>query len=340
MGKNISLIGNPGTGKTTFLVGSIHRLSEIGWVKINPKKLPKDYGLWVDQLISGGVLPPTVKDHEYPMQFTKTIRYKQSEVKLSRLGGVTFRVRDLRGEDYRRTTELFKQSVRDAAAVIVTIDASKSTDLGQALGGQVQPLIDGIRHMIEKEKGLKYLGLVFTKRSFHNHPIRKIREFVHTPLGPILRYLEDKKIAFRVLECDTRGVDNRFKPWGLEEIYYDVLSHLGKVSGARLDVTTDPDHVWIDTRPVVTTPPPTSTPSAPTPITSPTPTGTPISKSKRTDKQKGLGQGAKPKDVTPSAPQPETTAPTTGVMYLVICPACAYKNPQGLTKCENCGGPI
>ncbi len=328
MGKTISFIGNPGTGKTTFLVASIHRLSEIGWVKLSIKKLPKDYGLWVDSLISGGVLPPTVKDYDYPLKFNKTIKYKQSSVKLGRLGGVTFKVKDIRGEDYRRTSDKFKESVRGASAVLVTIDASKSEDMGQSLGGQIQPLIDGIRYMVETQRSIKYIGLVFTKRSFHNHPIRKIREYVHTPLGPILRYLKEEGILFRVLECDSRGPENRFKPWGVDAVYYDVLSHIGKVSGAKLDITTDPDHVWVDTRPFVPTPPQTDP--------EPEPPSVPP--------RKGPSQEHQPKE--PEKPKPPVTPPVRtpptggGVMYLVICPSCGHKNPQGLTKCANCSGAL
>ncbi len=303
-------------------MASIHRLSEIGWIKINLKKLPKDYGLWVDALISGEAIPPTVKDYEYPLEFNRTVTYKGSTIKLGRFFGVTMKVRDLRGEDYRRTTKAFKDSVSGASAVLVTIDASRSIDLGEALGGQIQPLIDGIRYMVETQSSLKYIGLIFTKRSFHNHTISDIREWVHIPLGPIIRYLKEEEIEFRVLEVDSRGAENKFNPWGIEAVYYDVLSTLGKVTGTKIDVTMDPDNIWIDTS---ITPPIDAKPQTPEPQTE---EQAPVYK---------LGYRVKQK----KSPKPKPKeGGQVGVMYLVICPSCGYKNPQGLTKCKNCGGPL
>ncbi len=329
LGKTISFIGNPGTGKTTFLVASIQRLSELDWIKINLKKLPKDYGLWIDALVSGDALPPTVKDYEYPLEFRRTITYKGSTIKLGRFFGVTFKIRDLRGEDYRRTTSTFKESVHGASAILVTIDASHSTDLGKALSGQIQPLIDGIRYMVSEEDSLKYIGLIFTKRSFHNHVIADIRKWVLKYLGPVIRPLKEKGIEFRILEVDSRGAQNKFEPWGIEQVYYDVLSNLGTVTGTKIDVTLDADYVWVDTG--VTPPPIVDTPPNPPPFVV----------SETSDPKAKLGQGAKPS--RPPKPKPQAAPPTTphtGVMYLVICPSCGYKNPQGLTKCKNCGAPL
>ncbi|MHA1862759.1 MAG: hypothetical protein ACTSWA_03240, partial [Candidatus Thorarchaeota archaeon] len=248
MGKKISFIGNPGTGKTTFLVASIHKLNDLNWTKFDIKKLPDDYGLWIDQLMSGRTLPPTVKDYSYPLKFHKKIIFKGSTVKLGRLGGITIEVKDLRGEDYRRTTATFKEAIAKSSAVLISLDPSDSTDLGMSLSGEIQPVIDGIRYMVSSlGRKLEYIGFIITKRAMHNHTIEEIREFLHIPLGPVFRYLKEKKIVVRTLEVDSRGSNNRLEPWGLEYVYYDVLSHLGRVDGNRLDVTKDAEYTWIDT---------------------------------------------------------------------------------------------
>ncbi|MFO7836888.1 MAG: zinc ribbon domain-containing protein [Candidatus Thorarchaeota archaeon] len=320
MGKSIALLGNKGTGKTTFLVASIHRLSEMGWIEANLDKLPDDYGLWIDLMVSGKPLPPTVKEYAYPLEFKKRISFKGSIVKLGWLfSGMTLRVGDMRGEDYTRTTPKFKRAVENVSAVLVTIDPSDSGVLGDALSGQIQPLIDGIRYMIqERGKDLEYLGFVITKRSKHNHTIEEVRHYIEMALRPILSYLKENNTVFRVLEVDSRGSENRLAPWGIEYVYYDMLATLCKVEGRRLDVTQDDAYLWIESSPVIGN----GEANSSEPLFS-----------YLTESQSG------PEKAT-SSTQENSQEAEVGIAYLVICPHCGHKNRHGLSKCKNCGASL
>ncbi len=320
MGKSIALLGNKGTGKTTFLVASIHRLSELKWIEANLKKLPDDYGMWIDLMISGKPLPPTVKEYAYPLKFKKRILFKGSIIKMGWLfSGMTLRVGDMRGEDYTRTTPKFKRAVEDVSAVLVTIDPSDSDELGDALAGQIQPLIDGIRYMIHERGGdLEYLGFVITKRSKHNHTIEEIRNYIEMALRPILSYLDENGTIFRVLEVDSRGPDNRLAPWAIEYVYYDMLATLCKVEGTRLDVTQDDAYLWIESSPVIEN----ESVNSSEPIFS-TPSQSDIESL-----------------MASNSLQENSEEPEVGIAYLVICPNCGHKNRHGLSKCKNCGAPL
>ena len=320
MGKSIALLGNKGTGKTTFLVASIHQLSKKGWIKTEIEKLPDDYGLWIDLMVSGKPLPPTVKKYDYPLKFRRRISFKESIIKLGWLfGGMTLRVGDMRGEDYTRTTTKFKRAVEDVSAVFVTIDPSDSEDLGDALSGQIQPLIDGIRYMIrERGDDLEYLGFIITKRSKHSHTIEELRDYIDMALGPILTYLQENDTVFRVLEVDSRGPDDRLKPWGIEYCYYDMLATLCKVEGRRLDVTQDDAYLWIES--------------------------SPVSQSKTINSSEPIFSSPNESDFqaeeATNSSQENSQEPEVGVAYLVICPHCGHKNRHGLSKCRNCGASL
>ncbi len=244
MGKAASLIGNPGSGKSNLFLAAFHQFTHIGWTQ---DKRPPEWGLWMSSVLSGKPLPPTIKQNDYEMRFNDVF-YKGSRIKTG-WGGLTLRIRDIRGDDYARSTDVFKESVRGASAVLITIDPSKAQDLGPAIGDQVYPLVNAIDYMLENEKKIKYMGLVFTKRALHNHSIHKIRYFVTKQLGPLVNDVRRKGINLSMLEVESRGTMNELEPWGLEPLFYDMLSSICKVEGQTIDVFYDPNADWEKTGP-------------------------------------------------------------------------------------------
>ena len=240
MGKTVSLIGNPGSGKSNLFLAAFNRFHKNGWT--SGEGWPPEFGIWMESILTGKPLPPTLKQKDYQMKF-KDVCYKGSKVKTG-WGGLTLRVRDMRGDDYRRTTDAFKESIRGASAILITIDPSKSKDLGPAIGNQVSPLVNAIGYMLENERKLKYIGLVFTKRALHNHSIRKIRWFVTDQLGPVINTVRRADKKLRMLEVESRGLGNALTPWGLEPLFYDVLATICNVKGPRVDIFNDPDADW------------------------------------------------------------------------------------------------
>lgn len=239
MGKAASLIGNPGSGKSNLFLAAYNRFTEIGWTQ---DRRPPEWGLWMGNILSGRPLPPTIKQSNYEMRF-RDVLYKGSRIKTG-WGGLRLKIRDIIGDDYARTTDAFKESVSGASAVLITIDPSGSQDLGPAIGEQVYPLVSAVDYMLDFEKKIKYVGLVFTKRALHTHSIRKIRHFVTKQLGPLVNDVRRRGIRLRMVEVESRGRGNALEPWGIEPVFYDMLASICKVEGPRIDIFNDPDADW------------------------------------------------------------------------------------------------
>lgn len=244
MGKTASLIGNPGSGKSNLFLAAYQQFTHIGWIK-SPR--PPEWGLWMSNILSGKPLPPTIKQNSYEMKFNDIV-YEGSRIRTG-WGGLSLKIRDLRGADYEKTTDAFRESVKGASAVLITIDPSQAQVLGPAIGNQVLPLVNAIDYMLDYEKKLKYVGFIFTKRALHNHSIRKIRSFVTRQLGPMINDVRRKGIHLRMLEVESRGIKYELDPWGIEPVFYDMLASICKVDGPRIDVFNDPNADWEKTGP-------------------------------------------------------------------------------------------
>jgi hypothetical protein len=243
MGKNISLIGNPGVGKTTFFLAMLHQLDKIGWAPQNWKTLPEKYEDWIEAMIAGERINPTLKLNLYSLNL-RDFQYKNSIVKTGWFGRLSIKIRDIQGDDYRRTTETFKEAVNGVSAVLAMIDPTCDKDLGSALVGQIAPLVRSMRYIAQNERNVKYVGFIFTKRALHGHPIKKIRHFIEDQLGAMVNAARRSGLIIRMLEVESRGLYNRLEPWGVEEVIYDLASHVCKVEGTKYDVTRDPDYDW------------------------------------------------------------------------------------------------
>lgn len=244
MGKDVSLIGNPGSGKTTFFLAMVHHLDKIGWAPQDWNTLPEKYGDWIEAMIAGEQINPTIKLNEYSLNLD-SFEYKGSKVSTGFFSSLNMKIRDIKGDDYRRNTDTFKEAVRGASAILVMIDPTRDKEeLGSALVGQVAPLFRSMRYISQNEKSVEYVGLVFSKRSLHNHAIQKIRYFIEDQLGPMMRAARRSGINPRMLEVESRGLYNRLEPWGIEQVVYDFASHICRVSGPIHDVTADPEYDW------------------------------------------------------------------------------------------------
>ena len=235
-GKAIALLGTPGVGKTTFVIASIHHLEKIDWARIDWKDLPREYGGLVDQLVSGSPLSPTLRLSDYRLQFTN-IEYRGSILKMGWFGKVKLEVTDMSGEDYRSRNLPFAECVQDAFAALLLMDPSRSANLAESMAGQIAPLFNAIKYLSGKECDIKYLGLIFTKRYLHKHKLGDIAGFLTQQLLPILSIAERARIQINMFEIDSRGKEGRLDPQGLEQIYYDTLSFVSKVKGARAQLT-------------------------------------------------------------------------------------------------------
>ncbi|MHA2023524.1 MAG: Rab family GTPase [Candidatus Thorarchaeota archaeon] len=233
--KNIAVIGNPGVGKTTFLVSAIHYLGSIGWAEIEMDSLPSDYAAAVDSMISGQPLSPTLGLNGYIFKF-EDFTYKGSEIKTGWFGNVTIRVTDLAGDDYRHGTSLFKQAIADSFVVLFLIDLTQSGSLTHSLAGQVAPLYNAIQYIVDFEKDVKHLELVFTKRFLHDYKYEEIVELVNEQLGPVLNIARRNKIDITMFEIDSRGKSGRLEPSGFEPVFYNALCYGCKVRGNKVDV--------------------------------------------------------------------------------------------------------
>jgi GTPase SAR1 family protein len=244
MVKNVPILGNPSSGKTTLLIALIHKLQLNGWIKSRVKDLPKEYPMWIARLMAGEEIPTTTEFREVRLRLN-SFTYKGSKVNLG-WGGINLSVRDMKGDDYRRRTNVFRDAVKEASAVLFTVDCTKDTILGRAISGQVEPLLEGLRYICEFEHEVKYIGLVFTKRALHSFPIEQIRPFVTEQFAVMLSFVRDARIRFGMFEVESRGRTNELKPWGIEPVIYDCFSTIGKLKGKRLDVTLGPDADWAE----------------------------------------------------------------------------------------------
>lgn len=227
-GKGIALIGNPGVGKTTFLIASIHYLNSIGWAKVKLKELPPEYGSLVDLLVSGKPLTPTINLSEYSLEFSN-IEYRGTKLKTGMFGKITFKLVDLSGQDYRRGTQVLAEAVRNVFAALFLIDPTGGSNFPLSLAGQIGPLDAAVRYMLEREKDIRFFGIVFTKRLLHKYDFTRMTEFVEEQLTPILRIIKEHGVRLRFFEVDSRGRTGTLDPEGLEPIYFETLQTVCKI---------------------------------------------------------------------------------------------------------------
>lgn len=227
-GKGIALIGNPGVGKTTFLIAAIHYLDKIGWARIKFKEIPPEYGILVDLLISGKPLSPTLRMSEYALEFSN-VSYKGVELKTGVFGKITFKIIDMSGQDYRSTTYNFQDAVHDAFAALFLIDPSLSDNFAHSLAGQIEPLDRALRYIFKYERDIKYYGFVFTKSNLHNHYFDDMVSLFEEQLTPLLNRARERGVRINMFEIDSRGRDGKLDPEGFEPIFFDALSVVCKV---------------------------------------------------------------------------------------------------------------
>lgn len=227
-GKGIALIGNPGVGKTTFLIAAIHYLDKIGWARIKFKELPPEYGTLVDLLISGKPLSPTLRMSEYALEFSN-VSYKGVELKTGVFGKITFKIIDMSGQDYRATTRNFKHAVRDAFAALFLLDPSLDENFAHSLSGQILPIDKAIRYILGYERDIKYFGFIFTKSNLHNHYFDDMVNLLEEQLTPLFNLARRSGVKINIFEIDSRGKDGKLDPEGFEPIFFDTLSVVCKV---------------------------------------------------------------------------------------------------------------